>query len=458
MNKKGVDERSEKSNFQKWICIIGYAMVPVFFTVMYFLMTETYEDIMQGNSESTKTVPEIIDSIYHYIPRLGEFYQHIAVHFMTAQVSFGLDMIFRFITAMIASGTIYFSTVFVLGRRPRLEYKDVAVYLGILLFIMISIFSAAFTYRFSDANNYVLGLLVAVLFLNLFRIKILENKWYKLIGVVLLGFLFGITTEITPVAFLILIFCFCVVKVFRKEMAISDLWKKYRVQSFAVLGLVIGLAFFYFGGGLGGRTGGGYAEVYEYISPMSFLKDPLYVGYKLLHHVWYNVRYIFFAIPLMSIYIFVEATIFKKERKNLFWQIFLMLFCVLFVGATSLIAVHDDLYPRFMVPVFLAITLATMLFINHVLNFVRVSGRTLKRLAITTVIFGGILIIDMSFAFTLYNLTMAPKLEAIHYNPGGELQIDQVSGTTMIPSPIFSLKQLPPFDWGPAADYTKFGL
>lgn len=458
MKKEGVDRQNKKSNFQKWVCVIGYAMVPVFFIVLYFLMTETYEDIMQGNSEATKTVPEIINSIYHYIPRLGEFYQHIAAHFMTAQVSLGPDIVFRLITAMIASGTIYFSTAFVLGRRPKLEYKDVVVYLGILLFSMFSIFSEAFTYRFSYANNYILGLLVAVLFLNLFRIKFKGDKWYKLVGATLLGFAFGISTEITPVAFLVLIFGFCVVKIARKEMTFLELWGKYRLQSFAILGLIIGLAFFYFGGGLGERTGGGYAEVYDYISPMSLFKDPLYAGYGLVHHVWYNVRYIFFAIPLMSIYIFVEATIFKKERKNLFWQIFLMLFCVLFVGATSLIAVHDDLYPRFMIPVFFAITLATMLFINHVLDFARVSGRTLKRLATTTVIFGGILIIDMSFAFALYNLTMAPKLEAMHYNPGGELQIDQVSGTTMIPSPIFSLKQLPPFDWGPAADYTKFGL
>ena len=135
-----------------------------------------------------------------------------------------------------------------------------------------------------------------------------------------------------------------------------------------------------------------------------------------------------------------------------------MAFCVLFVGATSLIAVHDDLYPRFMVPMYVAIVIATLLFVKHIIEYAKISEKILKRFAIVTVVCGGVLIIDATFAFTLYNRTMAPKLEAIHYNPGGDLVIDRVEKTTMIPSPIFNLKQLPPFDWGPAADYAKFGL
>ena len=136
----------------------------------------------------------------------------------------------------------------------------------------------------------------------------------------------------------------------------------------------------------------------------------------------------------------------------------LALFCVLFVGATSLIAVHDDLYPRFMVPMYVAIVLSMLLLVRHILEYAKVPERTLKKFAIVTIVLGGVLIVDTTFAFTLYKVTMAPKLEAIHFNPGGDLTIDAVNETTMIPSPIFNLKQLPPFDWGPAADYAKFGL
>lgn len=448
----------DKDNFKKWFCIIGYVMVPVFFVILYFLMTETYEDIMQGNSEASMSVGGIIDRIYNYIPRLGEFYQHIAVHYMTPQLTFGLDMVFRLITAAVASGTVYLSAIFVVGRKLKLDYKDVAICLCVLLCIMISIFSEAYTYRFSYANNYVLGLLAAVAFILPFRLKMLGNKWWKLLSVALLGFAFGISTELAPVAFLILAIVWVGIELLRKRITWGDLFSTYRLQTTAMLGLVAGLAFFYIGGGIGMRTGGGYANVYDYVSPMGILKDPLTTAFKLVHHVWYNIRYIFFAIPLMGMFIFLEIVLFKKERVYLFWQVMLTMFCVLFVGATSLIAVHDDLYPRFMIPIYVAIVLAALLFINHVIEYANVGERILKRFAIITVACGGVLIVDTTFAFVLYNRTMAPKLDAIHYNPGGDLVIDRVEETTMIPSPIFNLKQLPPFDWGPAADYTKFGL
>ncbi|RYC74950.1 DUF6056 family protein [Candidatus Nanosyncoccus alces] len=453
-------KRGELGKRERWLCIFGYALVPVFFVILYFLMTETYEDIMQGNSEALLSVGGIMNKIYHYIPRLGEFYQHIAVHSMTPQLSFGWDMVFRLITAAIASGVVYLSAVFVLGRRLRLQYKDVIVYLGVMLLIMVSIFSEAFTYRFSYANNYVLGLLVAVGFLALFRLGAAGDRWWKLLGVIVLGFAFGISTELAPVAFLILIGLWTLIKMIKKEVAWKDLWGKYKLQSFAVIGLVAGLAFFYLGGGMGARTGGGYAEVYEYVSLKGLLRAPVETLYTLAHHLWYNIRYIFFAIPLMLMYIFVEVALFKKEKvKYLRWQVLLFGFCVLFVGATSLIAVHDDLYPRFMVPMFIAILLATLLFVEHVIERAKLSEKVLKRSAVIMIILSGVLVVDMTFAFGLYHCQMASKLNAIEFNPGGDLVIAPVDGGyTMMPSPVFNLKQLPPFDWGPSAEYTKFGL
>lgn len=454
-------KRGHKLSFEQKLSLFGYLLIPIFFAVMYLLMTETYEDVMQGNSEANMSVPGIIDRIYHYIPRLGEFYQHIAVHFMTAQASLGLDTVFRLITAAIATGVVYFSTVFILGRKLKLKFLDVSIALGVLLFIMISTFSEAFTYRFSYANNYVLGLFVMVAFLVLFRLKLKGDKWWKLLGVLVLGFAFGISTELAPVAFVLLIGLWTVVKMFRKEIKFSDLFGKYRLQTFATIGLIAGLVFFYgFGGGLGARTGGGYADVYDYVSPMGILKDPLTTVYKLVHHIWYNIRYIFFAIPLMLLFVFVEWTMFKKERAEYFdWQRRLLMFCILFVGATALIEVHDDLYPRFMVPMFVAIVISTLMFVRHIIEYAKVPEKTLRRTAIATTALGVVLVADMTFAFTLYNRQLADKLPAIHYSPGENLVIDPIEGSyTMIPSPIFSLKQLPPFDCGPAADYTKFGL
>ena len=129
------------------------------------------------------------------------------------------------------------------------------------------------------------------------------------------------------------------------------------------------------------------------------------------------------------------------------------------MGATSLIAVHDDLYPRFMVPMFIAILLATLLFVEHVIERAKLPEKVLKRSAVIMIILSGVLVVDMTFAFGLYHCQMASKLDAIEFNPGGDLVIAPVDGGyTMVPSPVFNLKQLPPFDWGPSAEYTKFGL
>ena len=455
MKKRGVEK---KTKYKVILCVVGYAMIPLFFVLLYLLMTETYEDIMQGNSGASKSVGGIINEIYNYIPRLGEFYQRIAVHFMTPQVSLGMDVVFRLITAMIASGTIYLSAVFIMGRKLKLEYKDVAICLSVLLFLMISIFSEAYTYRFSYANNYVLGLLVTVACLLPFRLKMDNNKWWNVVGCLIVGFLFGISTELAPVAFLILVMGWVIVKFFKKEIIWKDLWGKYRLQTVAVIGLIVGLVFFYVGGGIVERTGGNYGEIYDYVSPMGLLRQPMTTITRLIQHIWYNIRYLFFAVPLMGSYILVEAKLFKKGKKYLFWQVMLVAFCVLFVGATSLIAVHDDLYPRFMLPVFIAIVLATLLFVEHIIEYIKASEKVLKRYAVTTVILGGIMIVDMVPAFVSYNLLVAPKLEVIHYNPGGDLIVDPIEDTRMSPSLVFNLKQLPPFGWG-AADYvTKFRL
>ncbi|MBR2710059.1 hypothetical protein IKF02_00280 [Candidatus Saccharibacteria bacterium] len=454
-------ERGEKKKkFERNICIFGYILVPVFFVILYLLMTKTYEDISMGNARSDSSVFGILNHVYHYIPRLGEFYQQTAARFMTEQVSFGPDLLFRLASSAAASGVVYFSTAFVLGRRLKLRYMDVLIYLGIMLFIMVSIFSEAFTYRFSFANNYALALLASILFLLLFRVEVMENKWWKDIGAIIIGFAFGISTEIVPVAFLIIMAIWILAKIMKKELKFGDFWAKYKIQFFAIIGLFAGLLFFYSGAGLGGRTSGGYAEIYDYVALGDLFRNPLDTVYKLVHHVWYNIRYVFFAIPLMCMYIFVEVSLFKGDRKKyLFWQILLFSFCLLFVGATSLVKVHDDLYARFMIPMFMAIVLSTMLFVRHIMEYSKISDKALRAATLVEVVLVVVLVADMTFAFALYNRTVAPMLNAIKYNPGGELQIDSIEGDyTMIPSPVFNLKQLPPFDWGPSADYVKFGL
>lgn len=459
MRKKFIEGSRNVNTTRKILCLCGYLIVFLFFVLLYFLMTETYEDISQYNSGAGMSVPGILVYVYNYIPRLGEFFQRIAVHFMTPQLSLGSDLVLRIVIALFASGVIYVSAVFVLGRRLRLQYKDLIVTLGMLIFFMLSIFSEIFTYRFSYVNNYVLGLFVMISFLTIFRIKNSQNKWYKDLGAILLGFAFGISTEIAPVIFIVLVVVWVSVLLIQRKMSWKDFFGRYQLQTFAVIGLILGLMFFYLGGGLESRTGGGYAEVYDYVSPMDIFSDFAGTIDRLYQHFWYNIRYIFFAIPLMVLYVLLEFTVFKRTRGSFgVWQTMLLCFCILFVGVTSLIAVHDDLYPRFMVPVFLVIMLSTFILVVQILDFAAIKEERIKRVVIILLGIGVVLVLDMAVAFYDYKILVGSKLEAIHYNPGNDLIIDNVENADMKPSKVFRLKQLTPFDWGPDIKYTKFGL
>lgn len=452
-------KRGELGKREKWLCIFGYALVPVFFVLLYLLMTKTYEDLLQGLAHEEQSVGEILRYVYGYIPRLGEFFQHIATHFMTPQASFGLDMLFRVMTAMFASGIVYLSAVFVCGRRLKLCYKDLIIYLGIFLFYMFSVFSAAFTYRFSDANNYTLALLASVGFLLVFRLRFHEDKWWNIVGVLLLGFCFGISTEIAPIAFLLILVIWLIVEKVHKKNSIKMLCKNNKMQFLAVVGLIIGLVFFYSGAGMGARTGGAYSEMYDYVGLSDLIKNPIYNGVKLVEHAWFNMRYLFFAVPMFGVILLVEG-VFYKSKKLFYWQVMLLTFCVLFIGASSLILVRDELYARFMVPVFGAVVLSLFLFVGHILEKRTIRTQVIFVSAIVCLALGVLANIDMTVGFVRYNRIMSTQVDAFYYDKEFNLVRTGVETyhENMTPSLVLRLMQLTPFNWGRNSQYLKFGL
>ena len=119
-------KRGHKLSFEQKLSLCGYLLIPLFFIILYFLMTETYEDVFQTNMHKDSSVGEIVGYVNSFIPRIGEFYQRIAVHFMTFQVSFGLDMVFRLLNVAMATGVMYFCTMF----------KEIIIIPNIICFII----------------------------------------------------------------------------------------------------------------------------------------------------------------------------------------------------------------------------------------------------------------------------------------------------------------------------------
>lgn len=442
--------------------ITCYAIVPLFFVIFYIFMTKTYEDILHTRWHYHQALPDIFSHVYHFIPRLGEFYQRIVMQFMTTQVSFGFDLCFRLLTAAMSAGLIYALTAFVLRRRPKLQWKDIIIYLGLFIALMGFEMAEVFLYRFSYVHNYILATLVFVVFLLPYRFASRSNNPFAYIGMLILGFLLGISTEITPIAVLIVLIGLAIYLKISKTLTWKEFWRCYHLQITGVIGIIFGLLFFYLGAGLSARTGGAYSEIYDYISLGGLFSNPIKTFGKIIWHAWYNIRYLTFGlifVLFILLHEFVQAN--KTHNHGRFaLQCSLFAFDILFIGAASLIKVHDDLYPRFMMPVYIAIFASIAIFFyQNYLNFSQKTPKVFRFIGIALAVISLIMTVDMSYGIASYFKAIRPIVsENVNIDADEFIRIDPTNTYDMTPSPLFKFVQLTPFDWGPTqSSYLKYG-
>lgn len=444
--------------------IACYAIAPLFFMIFYIFMTKTYEDLFQTHLNHGQSIPEILSGIYHYIPRLGEFYQRIVMQFTTTQVSLGSDLFFRLLTAAISAGLVYSLTFFILRRRPRLQLKDVIIYLSLFIALMGFEMAEVFLYRFSYVHNYILAELVLITFLLPYRLSSHSNHPLAYVGMTILGFLLGISTEITPIAVLIILFSLAIYLKVSQHLLLKDFWKQYHLQIIGVIGILLGLVFFYLGAGLSARTGSTYGEIYDYVSLGGLFSSPLKTIGKIIWHAWYNIRYITFGLIFM-LFILLHEYIQACKTHNYHYfvlQLSIFAFNILFIGASSLIKVHDDLYSRFMMPVYVAILASIAIFFyQNYLNFGKKTPKVFYVISISLATISLVMTIDMSYGIVSYH-------KAIRSIVSESVDIDAETdfvraGLTnpyyMTPSPLFKFAQLGPFDWAGSTSqtYLKYG-
>lgn len=450
--------KKQASNSEKVLCIIGYSIIPIFFIILYCIMFMSYEDLYQSYAWADKTVPEITQQIYFQLPRIGEIFQRIAVHFMSLSTSFGLDLLFRLITAIMSILCIYLGTYFILKRKPQLRYEDTLIYLGLFLILMISEVSETFTFRFSYANNYIIATTITLGFLLPFRLKVEKSKLWQKIGMVFLGICFGMSTEIGPIAILAILAIWTIFKFFKKEIDIKNFYRKYKLQIFGILGAIIGLVLVFGNGSLSRRAGSSYGEFYDYVSIMDIFKNNLLSTlYKLWQHAWYNLRYLMFAPIIIGLIIFTESAISKKINKasnNLPLHICILYFFILYMCASCQIRVLDDLYPRYFFLVYMSIFISILAFVDFIFRNFSFTNKTLRRSTISLATLSLLALIDMFSAFLIYRMQINDQLYKIQpdYENKNVLITEEYSRTTMIPSPIFKFAQLSPFDWGNLGD------
>lgn len=434
--------------YEKSISLVGYSLVAVVFVSLYTLMAMSGEDVLQANVFHSKDFTTILMDTYNYIPRIGEFFQKLAIIHFDYLASLKWNYIFRLFDAAIVWLLIYFISWICILRAPSLRYLDAVFFMAVFLMVMLSRFNDSFIAGFSHIHNYGLSLLIGVLFLAPYIIgvktSIGKNNYIRHITISCLGFFFGISFELTPIVFLILLACNCIfIKMYRKKSITESL-----LLISGAIGVILGLVFFYSGAGLGARTGGGYAEVYDYLSPSEIISNGfIWSIYSFAKHALYNLRYIFYVFPATAFFIIVSYSLRNKSeffKTSVILQVNILLFMVVYFSGTTLILVHDELYPRFMAPIYIAFVVSFLSFLRCVIRPINIRvdiGTALYSMALGLVIIIGC---DIYIAFNAYNSKLENEFSKINNAPEVEpycLSIEDVFALEMKPSAIFKFKQ-----------------
>lgn len=453
----------KKKNTEKILCTILFLFVPIFFATLYILMVKSYEDIYMGAMTAGEGAGYIINSVYHYIPRLGEFYQQIAARYMTNIVTLGPDLVFRLVTALIAWLSIYSMTLLTLGRKVTMKYKDMLIYFLFFALFMILPVSETYTYRFSFVNNYATCIFVTTAFFCFYRFGINNIKKVHYLAILIFGFLAAISAELIPVIFLFIYAVFLLTQIFVKKKNIKEIYQSQKLQLFGVVGILLGLAFFYLGGrGLDFRTNGSYAVVYDYLSPKILLSNPLGFIYKYYSHVWYNLRYISWMFILDIIILFSSWVLVKKkmyEFKSFIYQVILSIYGTLYLLGSSLVSIHDELYMRFLSPMYVMFFIVLALYIIQMINLMSIKQITLFKLTVFGIILACIMYGDMLYGYLKYRQRISNDIELITIIPKQRLVVGTINPDNagdMKSTHIFRWKSKSPFHWGDDTKFTKF--
>lgn len=299
-----------------------YGLPVIFFAVCYFLMTVWGEDIIQGAGTAPDVWNDLVGA-FHHNSRLSDMYAWTVINFFDFQYSFGIDTIFRLIDVMMATGLVYLLTSLILGRRPRLKLKDALIFALSFLIIFLTPHGYTFYRGFSVIHNYlIIGLTTLVFALPFVREisgekvpKLYRKWWFALI----IGLVFGMSSNITPIAFLI---SFVLVKLWQTYQSKSwrKAWQLPNWQMWMLGGMIITLAIAYiFGAGVSSYASNPvYTDTYDYVSLSAIFQNFGSALVKIMKHIAVNFGYSFGLCSLMVLVLGGLAAVTSKIKGQKF--------------------------------------------------------------------------------------------------------------------------------------------
>ena len=429
--------------------IVGFAVIPLFFVIMTLMMTLSGEDILHKTHASSQTWTQTVHHVYNYLPRLGEFFQRLSIEFYDYQVNdFGIGTLLRLFDALICVMLVYVVSMVIVGRRLELNTKDCLVAISVFLALILFRYNEVFMMRFSYLHNYLPILLsMAMAIYILFYVN--RRTILAMLGSLVVGFVLGMSSEIVPIAFLTIITLYVLYKLYKKVN-----FKKIITTNVAVsvltIGIIVGMAVMMSNGAIFNRGSQAYAEVYDYVGVSGLISETKYTLIKLINHFMFNGRYILIAIFAMFTFLLGELFLLKmniaKDKKQVMMQLFLLCFAMLYLAAASQLSVLDDLYARFMSPVFLSVVMSFGLFIYHIMQLLQPKDIYLKIVLVLVVVVSLVATIDLYKGMVRTKELYGAEIARIKNSEFDKVCFDRINHKQTYPSLIFQFTTLPPFE------------
>ena len=200
-------------------------------------------------------------------------------------------------------------------------------------------------------------------------------RWWQAGLMLFAGVVFGLSSNLTPVAFLITFVGVLAIRMVR-EKKVGEVLKRLRIwEILGVVGIVIGMAVAYIGGpGVSGYIDGGYATEYDYVSLGEVIRKPIESAVKLTKHVVSNgVRVVATMVVVLVVFAgmrVVRKWLRKKQDRLVWWPVEekerrALMALVGFVVVHILVAMQLSAPLRILLPAYVAGVMAVMLLVRE---------------------------------------------------------------------------------------------
>lgn len=311
---------------RKIIAGLIFGLTAMFFVVSYFGMTTSGEDLFQGAG----TTPEVwkdMTAAFQYDGRIPDMYAWTVINFFDYQYSFGIDTIFRLLDVAMGMGLLYLMVYIALGRRLKFELKDATLWAIGFILLFLTQHGQALYHGFSLIHNYLLIVLITLGFgmwyLKRARGEELQDSVGRGMGMLILGVLFGLSSNLTPAAFLVTFVGVMVVKMVRERKIWVVLRKVRAWEILGVVGVLLGMAVAYIGGpGVSSYLNDdSYVIGCDYVSFGDIWMDPVTSFLRLAKHAVRNGALVVLPIVIiLAVFAGVRLIrMFHKKKQKLVW-------------------------------------------------------------------------------------------------------------------------------------------